>query len=547
MTESRNFKTIFHRFKNGRMTLGGAVEKNNKQDNLKNDENGNVTGTYLLGENDVEIFLDNANNIIRHAQKMKMELVEPHEEEVRQVNEVVLQYIKDNKRKIYGGYALNYLLTNRDKRMAIYSDIDIPDIDFYSPDPIKDLIKICNSLHAKGYKQVSGREALHKETYSVRVNGQLYCDITYVPRNIYNKMPFREINGINVIGPEFMIIDYFRLITDILLTNWRLEKTVKRMYLLQKAYPLPYIKSPIEIPPLDIPKNEQLIVSNMMRQVQKFCENNNYAVLLGFYAYNQFLYASNILQSAEGKRFRYLEIPYYEIILTEYKTETNKLVNELKISFNDSANDIHVVEYYPFFQFFGHSAEIYYKKILLARLYTNNKKCVPYRKVKSHYFDNDTVKEGSKDILIGSFSLVTLYSLITAMKARVNDDNDTKKLYYAILSHINEFRKFYFKTMNKSLVDDTIFKEFVIECVGVLITPEHEKQLIIENRKKRNKKYTFSYDPAENIVDDINYVFANSSGNVINYIKNLKLSSEAESSDQDEDDFDSDDPNVVLK
>lgn len=521
--------------------------KNKYKDYKSKQELYNNDGTYLLNNKDVELFLKNADQIVKNAQKMKIKLVEPYEEEIRQVNDVVIEYIKQNKRKIYGGYALNFLLINKDPKLAIYTDADTPDIDFYSPEPIKDLIKICNLLHSKGYKNVSGREALHKETYSIKVNNQLYCDITYVPRNIYNKMSFREINGINVIGPEFMVIDYFRLITDIILTNWRIEKTVKRMYLLQNAYPLPYIKSPIEIPPInDITNDDSNMIQNIMKRIQSFCENNNFAILVGIYAYDQFLHESNILQAPNEDRFKYLDIPYYEIILTEYRTEAKKLINDLKTKFNIE-NDIHVIEYYPFFQYLGHSAEIYYKKTLLARLYTNNKKCIPYKQVKSHYFSDDKIEHNSNssNILIGSFSFTVMFALITAMKARVNDDKNTKNLYYAIISHITEFRNFYFKTTNSSLIDNTIFQEFVVECLGTPITPEHERQLLIENRKRKNKKYSFLYDPNENKIEDLNYVFANSSGNIISYTKNLKLGDDV--AEQDEDDFDEDDPNIVLK
>ena len=518
-----------------------------KKNQINNYEPQKYDGTYLLNDTDVKIFIENADKIVKNAQKMKMNLVEPYKEEIKQINEVVIQYIKDNRRKIYGGYALNLLLTNKDEKLALYSDTDIPDIDFYSPEPIKDLIKICNLLHAKGYKNVSGKEALHKETYSVRVNNQLYCDITYVPRNIYNKMPFIEINSINVIGPEFMIIDYFRLLTDLLLTNWRLEKTVKRMFLLQKAYPLPYVKSSLEISQVTgVEKDDFILIYELMKQIQRFCENNKYAVLVGIYAYNHFLNGSGILQSTNN-RFKYVEVPNYEIILTEYKDEALKLINLLKTK-TKTVDDIHIVEYYPFFQFFGNSVEIYYKTTLLARLYTNNKKCIPFRYVKPYYFENNKMiidKENNKHIMIGSFSMTILYSLIAVMKARVNDEQYTKNLHYMLISHITEFKNYYFKTMNKSLVDRTLFEEFIVECVGIPVTPEHERQLLIDARKKKNKKYTFSYDPSQNIIEDLNYVFSNSSGNTINYLKNLKLTN-TEIGNQYDDDFDEDEPNIVL-
>jgi hypothetical protein len=83
-------------------------------------------------------------------------------------------------------------------------------------------------------------------------------------------------------------------------------------------------------------------------------------------------------------------------------------------------------------------------------------------------------------------------------------------------------------------MDNTIFKEFMTECIGVPITPENERMIIIESRKKKGKKYTFHYEPQENDEAQINYVFSNSSGNPIHNIKNLKLT-ELNNDEYDED------------
>lgn len=471
----------------------------------------------IINKKDVELFAENIDSIIKESQKMKLVLIEPHEEEIRQINDTVISFIKDKRRKIYGGYALNLLLTDKDKSLSIYKNDDIPDIDFYSPEPIKDLMTLCNILHKKGYKNIQGREAMHKETYSLKVQGQLYCDITYVPRNIYNKMPFKEINNLTVIGSEFMLIDYFRLMTDIILTNWRLEKTFNRLYLLQKYYSLPFIKSSIVVPP---PTDNITVVNNLMNAVHNFLTNketNDRAVVVGFYAYNHFLHQSGMT------KYKYLDIPYYEIILTEYRADARTIIGILKNMYPD----ISTVEYYPFFQFFGHSVHIYYKDTLIAKIFNNNKKCIPYINVNAHNFIGGKLKEDNVNkINIGSFDMTILYALITAMHARVNDDKNTKHIYYTIISNIVEFRNYYLTKTNKTIFDDTIFKEFVIQCKGIPVSPESERQLIIESRKKANKKYIFSYDPAENLKEDISYVFANSSGNQINNEKNLKLSDE---------------------
>ena len=143
-----------------------------------------MAGHYLFTKDDVELMDKYIDELTKKAKKKKMVLIEPYEDEIKKVSSIILKYVRENKRKIYGGYALNLLIKEKSPDDAIYSEEDIPDIDFYSPDPLNDLVKICNLLYQSGFKPVRGSEALHKETYSIRVNTQLYCDI-YMFRGIF--------------------------------------------------------------------------------------------------------------------------------------------------------------------------------------------------------------------------------------------------------------------------------------------------------------------------------------------------------------------------
>jgi hypothetical protein len=490
----------------------------------------------LISKKDVELLDDYKDDIMKQAMKKQIELVEPHEDEIRKVSSIILNFIRENKRKIYGGYALNLLISDKNPEDAIYSTEDIPDIDFYSPDPLKDLINLCDILYKAGFKNVMGREAQHKETYSVRVNSQLYCDISYVPRNIYHRMPYREINGLHVIGPEFMMIDYYRMMTD-LTSFWRIDKAVKRFYLLQKYYPLPNIKTAINLPAATGH------VANLLDVVFNFVQNNKNCVVVGLYAYDHFLKSSGVLTSktASSKKFKYLDVLYYEIIVTNYRNDSLELIDLLKNKYPDLANDIHVIEHYPFFQYLGYFTHIYYKDALIAKVFNNNKRCVPYITVPAEKFTNGNVQKSKQDstINIGSYSTTILYALIMIMKARVDQDKAAKDLYYTLISHLTEMKNYYFDKTGKTIYDKTMFQEFIIECKGVPVTQEHERQLMIEHRKKRGKRLIFSYDPSEGPLQDLKYQFLNSSGNPIKTPKNLKLTPEVKGEELEED-FDED-------
>ena len=83
--------------------------------------------------------------------------------------DIIKLYIKEKKRKVYGGFGLNMLLVDKNPKYALYDDSDVPDIDFYSPEPLVDLVILCDKIFEAGFKPVIGQEAMHKETYSIFV------------------------------------------------------------------------------------------------------------------------------------------------------------------------------------------------------------------------------------------------------------------------------------------------------------------------------------------------------------------------------------------
>ncbi len=478
----------------------------------------------LYKDNDINILKNNIERILDEVEDKKMVLIEPFASEIRAINNIILDFIREKKRKLYGGFALNLLIKNEKPSDAIYKDKENPDIDFYSPEPIKDLIDLCNIIHQKEYKYVRGYEAQHKETYSIRVNNHLYCDISYVPKNIYVKIPYKEINSLMVISPVWYTIDFLRMMTDPLTSYWRIEKHFERFYKIQKYYPFPHIEKPINV---EYPKEEKNNMKILFDIIYKFQENRDTTITVGFYAYNIFLRESTVLKSTnyKAKKFKNLDIPYYEIISTEFRDDCLELLSRLKNS--NIGNDIKVVEHYPYFQFLGHSAHIYYKDYLIAIVYHYNKKCLPYIQIPIEKSSENNKPKAITDkgyINMGTYSLTLLYCYASAMKARTQNDNDTKDLYYTMISHLLEMREYYFNKFKKNLLSDTMFKDFVLECKGYAMTPEKERGLLIEKRKKKNQRILFAYDPSDGIKDsDINYIFANSSGNPVKNNKNLKL------------------------
>ena len=178
----------------------------------------------IYNNSDVDLLHKNIDKINEEIELKINELFDPTLDAKKKIAQIIMNFIIRNKRKVYGGYSMNALIKTKDKFASLYKDYQVPDVDFYSPTPLDDLIKICNELHEAGFPRVNGKEAKHKNTYSIFVNFDVYCDITYAPKYLYHKIPVKFINGVNYVHPNFMIIDYLKMITDPMASYCRIEK-----------------------------------------------------------------------------------------------------------------------------------------------------------------------------------------------------------------------------------------------------------------------------------------------------------------------------------
>ena len=98
-------------------------------------------------------------------------------------------------------------------------------------------------LDDAGITYVIGRQAQHDETFTVFANFNQYCDMSYMPAIVYNKIEYIEIDGLRYIHPDYILIDIFRMYNDPLTSYWRLPKVFKRMKLLMSEYKFDFKKA----------------------------------------------------------------------------------------------------------------------------------------------------------------------------------------------------------------------------------------------------------------------------------------------------------------
>ena len=470
----------------------------------------------IYNSSDVDMLYDNLSELNENIKKIKSTLYRPDLEEKKNIQKVILDFIKEKKKKIYGGFALDKLLMNKNYK-SFYKPYETADIDFYSVDPNNDIIELCNKFHDSGYK-VSAREAKHPNTYSIFVEYELYCDITYAPACIFNSIPIIQLDGFNYTNPTFMIIDYLRILTDPLSSYWRLEKSFNRMFLLESEYPLPKFTKPIEINSSD----SDNIIKESIGQIINLLKDMDEIVIVGFYAYLYFLKVSKLFNKnrnlMEFSKKNYDEIPFIELISKNFKHDSLKIINNLKEKF-----DVTHTEYFPFFTFTGNSVEIYIDCNLVCIIYDYDNRPIPYIK--------------SSNLKIGSFTQVLLNAQINTIRYRIQKEDELKYMYMIMVSHLIQMKKFYLKENKKTIFDQTPFKDFVLDFIKPEINPELESHLKYEKRKANNKPGIFIYDPSKMKKEEKveNFYFPNISGNEITNEKRQKLI-ELEESESDESD-----------
>ena len=115
----------------------------------------------------LQVVNDNLDTIEDAATRAGYIRMEPHQDEYNMIKQLILDYIIQNKRIVYGGSAYHAIIqkhrSDKSSDNKIYQEWARYDIEFYSPDPVKDMVKICNKLNSAKVKHVMGRQAQHDE------------------------------------------------------------------------------------------------------------------------------------------------------------------------------------------------------------------------------------------------------------------------------------------------------------------------------------------------------------------------------------------------
>lgn len=504
-----------------------------------------------MREKDIITVNENIDSLMDKARNKEIQLIEPTLNEFIKVRQIILDFIKKEKRIIYGGYAWNNLIKKVEPTDVFYKDTDYTDVEFYSNKPIEDMKKICDILYAKGFKPIQGKSAQHEDTYTIFVNFTGYCDISYMPSNVFYGAMIENINGYRMIHPKFILVDILRQFNDPMTSFWRLDKNIKRGKIMMKHYPIEFnIKDKVSIPVLS---GETIkLVNNILPLISKM----EHILFIGLVSYNVY---TNPNVDLSKQTINYNNNPI-EIISTKAPKDVETIYNYIVKYFIDKEDTngfddkILMEQYFPFFQFTAKKVVFKYKGEIFLTIYGNNEKCVPYNEVKLNL---DKSSSQSTKVKIGTFNVCFMYNLIRFHQSIVEKDNKNSSLYDSLMSQMIEKRNDFLDKQNKTILDETIYEDFKVNCLGDPISPVRKFMLSRRDRKLLPRSAIFPYDPEErkdNYATDI-YFFNNYSGNIINnpkeFIYNnkkdqIKISTETNSSSTNSSSADSSSVSIDL-
>ncbi len=160
---------------------------------------------------------------------------------------IVKQYILDNQLLIVGGTAIDYALKKQND--TLYNDLyQIPDFDIISPNNVQHANNIGKILCELKYENISIIPAIHQTTVRVQLLGFTLFDSTYIPENIYSKIPFLEYENFKFVHPNFQKINQYISLSFLYKYTGisynilhRFKKDVQRLQLLENYYKLPSV------------------------------------------------------------------------------------------------------------------------------------------------------------------------------------------------------------------------------------------------------------------------------------------------------------------
>lgn len=378
--------------------------------------------------------------------------------------DVVMSFIRDKKRIVYGGYAVHTLVAQ--KGAHVYTELSYPDVEFYTPDLLGDVRQICNKLHALFPKgNVNAEEGVHPTTFVVRVEFEGVCDITFYPKRFYESVPVVQVDGLRIASPEYMMVDVFRVYAFPISNYFRLTKTFQRANLLLKHFPLGFERKPLS----QRDGNDDPFGS----EIERACKTQ--VIHTGVSAHNFFV----------------AEAGCPELVLTGWCRQVISLnfSADVKRISQDLPSSKFLCKYHlPFLDDLLGRRAVFYDRASgrpLLEVVDQSSQCVPFF---------TTAGEGKRFTTLQG---TVFYALASMSLARLNGDKSQVDLQETMLADLIAAKKVYYREGRRKVTDPGPFQEFVVDCIGNHQGAMRTSLLKMIARKKRKMPMRYRYNPSE--------------------------------------------------
>lgn len=392
--------------------------------------------------------------------------------QVKKIIEIVESYLRKKKCVCYGGTAINNLLPDEDQ--FYNKNIELPDYDFFSPSALDDAKELADIYFSQGYKDVEAKAGQHFGTFKVFVNFMPVADITQLDHNLF-KTIYNEsikVDGIHYADPNLLRMSMYLELSRPLGDVSRWEKVFKRLYLLNKNYPIKGDKCK-QVLFIDSVENDKL---NDNKDYKLYTSVKNHLISQGVVFFGG--YAFSLYNKYKNGDIE--KISDFDVI-SENPEKNARILKEILHS--EGYKKIKILNKPSIGDIISPHIEIIVDKQLVA--------CI-YEPLSCHSFN--TIKIKGKLIKIATID--TMLSFYLAFLYEDNSKYDKNKIlcmaeYLTRAQSKNKFKQ------------HGVFKRFTINCYGKQITREEiraEKNEIYELLKdKKNSReyeeYFLNYQP----------------------------------------------------
>lgn len=200
------------------------------------EEDGRDILTPFLTKPHVQKQFEYLENTVKEAQK-RVDYLIAHDPDILKAIEVVERFLRKHRRICYGGQAINALLVP--ERQFYDTNYNIPDYDFFTPNPASDVDTLMHDLEKEGFTEVKKKLGVHEGTMKIYVNFVPVADISSMNPAFFRILQKRAkvVNGIYYCDSEFLKMMMYLELSRPRGEVSRWKKVYERLLLLNEAYP----------------------------------------------------------------------------------------------------------------------------------------------------------------------------------------------------------------------------------------------------------------------------------------------------------------------